>query len=264
MEPWRDLINADLGELNYETFVETTQGVQAFVRAEDYSIAELNLLIESYRNNCQISYSTKEIESINWNEEWEKNFDPIVVSEKCIVRATFHNLDKKYDYDIVINPKMSFGTGHHATTHLMIEELLSMNIEGQNVLDMGCGTSILAILASKLEAKEILAIDYDEWSVNNSIENIALNEIDNITVKKGSNELLHGNQFNLILANINLNVLRSQIPTYCEVLNNGGSILFSGVLVDDEDKLVAEITKNGLTIIEAKQRDKWMMIRCKK
>ena len=264
VEPWRDLISADLGGLNYESFVETKKGVQAFIRVEDYSKNALDLSLDNYKDDCETSYSIKEIESVNWNEEWEKNFNPIVVSDKCIIRATFHRLDKDYKYDIVIDPKMSFGTGHHATTYLMIEELLTMNIEGQNVLDMGCGTSVLAILASKLGAKEILAIDYDEWSVNNSIENVALNNVENIVVKEGSNELLHGNRFNLILANINLNVLLAQISSYVDVLKEGGSVLFSGVLEQDRDKLLVAIDESGLSVKEAKQKDKWIMLHCVK
>ena len=264
LEPWNDLISSDLARLNYESFIHTENGIQAFVRQDEYSENDLSLLLNEYSKSCVTSFTIKEITSINWNEEWEKNFSPIVVADKCIVRATFHNFNRKYDYDIVINPKMSFGTGHHATTHLMIEQMLKLEMKNQHVLDMGCGTSVLAILASKRDAKDVFAVDYDEWSVNNSIENIKLNNVDNVEVKQGSDEQLKGRHFNLILANINLNVLLAQIDTYSQVLEPSGSILFSGVLENDLNKLLERINHKGLSVIETKQKDKWTMIHCKK
>ena len=264
LEPWSDLISSDLGGFNYESFVQTENGIQAFIKIEEYYENDLSLLLNEYSESCETSYQIKEIESINWNEEWEKNFSPIVVADKCIVRATFHNLDRKYDYDIVINPKMSFGTGHHATTHLMIEQMLKLDIQNKSVLDMGCGTSVLAILAAKKAAKFVFAVDYDEWSVNNSIENIKLNNVDNVEVKQGSKELIRGGHFNLILANINLNVLLAQIETYYQVLEPKGSILFSGLLEKDLNKLLAKIKKLGLVVKETKQKDKWIMVHCEK
>ena len=135
VDPWNDLISSDLGRFNYESFIQTENGIQAFIKVEEYSENDLSFLLNEYSESCETSYQIKEIESINWNQEWEKNFSPIVVADKCIVRATFHNLDRKYDYDIVINPKMSFGTGHHATTHLMIEQMLKLDIQKQSILD---------------------------------------------------------------------------------------------------------------------------------
>ena len=264
LEPWHDLISSDLGGFNYESFIQTENGIQAFIKVEEYSENDLSLLLNEYSENCETNFKIKEIESINWNEEWEKNFSPIVVANKCIVRATFHNLDRKYDYDIVINPKMSFGTGHHATTHLMIEQMLKLDIQNQSILDMGCGTSVLAILASKKAAKVVFAVDYDEWSVNNSIENIKLNNVDNVEVKQGSEEQIKGGHFNLILANINLNVLLAQIETYYQVLEPKGSILFSGLLEKDLNKLLAKTKQLGLVVKETKQKDKWIMVHCEK
>lgn len=264
VDPWNDLISSDLGEIKYESFNQTENGIQAFIKAEEFSENDLSLLLNEYSESCETSYQIKEIESINWNKEWEKNFSPIVVADKCIVRATFHNLDRKYDYDIVINPKMSFGTGHHATTHLMIEQMLKLDMQNQSILDMGCGTSVLAILAAKKAAKVVFAVDYDEWSVRNSIENIKLNNIDNIEVKKGSEEQIIGGHFNLILANINLNALLHQIETYYQVLEPKGSIFFSGLLEKDLNKLLAKIKQLGLVVKETKQKDKWIMVHCEK
>ena len=264
LKPWHDLISSDLGGIHYESFIQTESGIKAFVKVEEYSENDLSLLLKEYSENCETNFKVKEIESINWNEEWEKNFSPIVVNDKCIVRATFHNLDRKYDYDIVINPKMSFGTGHHATTNLMIEQMLKLDIKNKSVLDMGCGTSVLGILASKKAAKAVFAVDYDEWSVNNSIENVKLNNVDNIAVKQGSEEQLKGGHFNLILANINLNVLLAQIETYYQILEPEGSILLSGVLEKDLNKLLVKIKHLGLVVKETKQKDKWIMVYCEK
>jgi ribosomal protein L11 methyltransferase len=262
--PWRELINADLGDIGFESFVDKEDGTQAFIRVDDFSEEKLTRLLESYNDSCKTTFSKKEIESVNWNEEWEKNFDPIFVGDNCVVRATFHQLEKQYPYDIIINPKMSFGTGHHATTHLMIQEMLTIDLKGTDVLDMGCGTSVLAILASKLEAKTVLAIDNDQWAVDNSVENIKLNNIENVETVRGSDDEFNGKRFNIILANINLNVLLAQIDSYYSAMLEEGVILFSGVLEKDVSKLYAAVKQIGFSIIDTKQKDKWVMVRCKK
>lgn len=262
--PWRELINADLGNIGFESFVDQEDGTQAFIRTNDFNEEKLIHLLESYNDSCETTYSKKEIESVNWNEEWEKNFDPIFVDDNCVVRATFHQLEKQYPYDIIINPKMSFGTGHHATTHLMIQEMLTIDFNGHDVLDMGCGTSVLAILASILEAKTVLAIDNDQWAVDNSMENVKLNNIQNVITVRGSDDEFTGKCFNIILANINLNVLLAQMDSYYKAMKEEGIILFSGVLEKDVSKLHAAVKQIGFSIIDTKQKDKWVMVRCQK
>ena len=209
-----DVLSALAGEIGFESFVECEGGVQAYIQQ---SLFDENALKEMLANfpvpDTKITYTITEPEDKDWNEEWEKNFfQPIVIDNRCVIHSTFHHDYPHAEYDIVINPQMAFGTGHHETTSSILGELLDADLKGKSVLDMGCGTSILAILASMRGADPVTAIDIDDWCVNNSRDNIALNHISNITVELGDASLLKGRKpFDIIIANINRNILLNDI-----------------------------------------------------
>jgi ribosomal protein L11 methyltransferase len=259
--PAREVLIAELAELGFESFVEMEEGLKAYIQEEDFQPAMLESLMASEIEDLQISHTTKLIQDENWNAEWEKNFEPINVEDKCMVRAPFHSLEGSFEYDLIIEPKMSFGTGHHDTTYQMIAELMALDVKNKTVLDMGCGTGVLAILAKKMGAQSVLGIDIDDWAYENSIENFERNKCTDITCLKGGAELLAGHSFDIILANINRNILVRDIPLYAASLNGGGEILFSGFYTMD----VPEIQKlaDGLNweLVNRREKNEWCMLR---
>ena len=230
LEVGRDILIAQLSEIGFESFVETDSGLEAYIQEGEFDEQELTKIPLFEHEDFQISYQTKFIKDQNWNEIWEQSFEPIMVNNTCYVRAPFHEPVKDTEFDIVIEPKMSFGTGHHETTHLMIEELLGMNLENQSVLDMGCGTGVLAILSKKKGAGYVEAIDIDEWAYNNTLENVERNNTNDINVLLGGAECLKDQQFDVIIANINRNILTNDMSHYYKVLKSNGSLLLSGFL----------------------------------
>ena len=206
-----------------------------------------------------IDYTFEEIGQVNWNEEWEKNFVPIDVDGKCHVRAPFHPKTNA-EYDILIEPKMSFGTGHHETTHMMIQQLLSMDVTGLKTLDMGCGTAILAILAEMKGAQPIDAIDIDNWCYLNSIENAERNDCKHITVYEGEAALLKDKKYDLIIANINRNILLNDMQAYVDCLNPKGTLLLSGFYTEDIPFIDASCTEKGLTYVKKFERNNWVSL----
>lgn len=255
-----EILIAELGEKAFESFTETETGIDAFVQKElwDETILDGIYILQSEEFN--INYTFEEIEQINWNEEWEKNFEPIEVDGKCHVRAPFHPKTEA-EFDIVIEPKMSFGTGHHETTHMMIQHLLEMDVNGLNTLDMGCGTAILAILAEMKGAQPIDAIDIDNWCYLNSIENAERNNCKHINVYEGDAALLQGKKYDLIIANINRNILLNDMQSYVDCLNAGGTILFSGFYEEDIPFIDNSCTEKGLTYIKKFQRNNWVSLK---
>jgi ribosomal protein L11 methyltransferase len=221
------LINA-LGEIGFDTFEELELGFKAYIPVDNFDEAVLIEQLTPYRELFTFSYEVTLIPQKNWNEVWESNFEPIEIGDKIYVRATFHAPKPAFPYEIVIDPKMAFGTGHHQTTSMMLALMLENEYKGKNVLDMGCGTGILAIMASKLGATRVTAIDYDPVCYESTIENSALNNIDNITPLCGSKEVIPNEQYDTILANINRNILLDQMERYAEVLKPEGEIYFSG------------------------------------
>lgn len=258
IEPWTEILIAMIASLPFESFVENEKGFAAYIPSElDEEEAVKNIL--STLEDVQVSYVRQEIEQQNWNEEWEKNFEPILVNDQCAIRADFHAPYENIPYEILITPKMSFGTGHHSTTHLMVEYILENNFEGKDLLDMGCGTSILAILAMKKGANYAECIDIDEWAVENSIENAKKNNV-HIDAKMGDASLLGNKNFDTILANINKNILMRDIPKYVEVLNDKGDLFLSGLLDIDFNDILAKCNDNGLKFVSKKQRNEWIAL----
>lgn len=255
----QDLLINDLAEIGFNTFEDTESGFAAFIDFQDYSKANLTAVLSQFEGEFTYTYTVAEIAAQNWNEEWEKNFEPLTISEECYVRATFHPAQPQYPYEIVIDPKMAFGTGHHQTTTMMMQYLLSFDVKDKTVLDMGCGTGILAILASKKGAKTLVAIDYDEVCYQSTLENAALNGIENIKAVCGGKEVIPATSFDVILANINRNILLDQIATYATVLNSKGSIFFSGFYESpDLEMITAACEKFGMFYTTHQKNGDWV------
>lgn len=259
IEPWREILMALLAEGEFESFSDTESGLNAYVLSH---LDEENFVQETIASlsEIQIDYSRTEIEQKNWNEEWESNFHPIFVNDQCYIRSEFHEAKPEFPYEIIIQPKMSFGTGHHSTTHLMVEYILENEFEGKDVLDMGCGTSILAILAKMKNAGYVEGIDIDEWSVENSIENAERNKVE-ITVKLGDVSLLGQRKFDIILANINKNILLADIPSYVKDLQEGGDLYLSGLMDFDLEDIRQRCEEHGLKFVSKKQRNEWIALK---
>lgn len=259
LEMGRDILTAELANVGFESFVDTEEGIQAYIQKAEFKIDAIERMNILKNDDFIIKYFIKTIKEQNWNAEWEKNFEPINVIDKCYIRAPFHKPIPSIQYDIVIEPKMSFGTGHHETTYLMVKRALDIDFSGKKVLDMGCGTGILAILAKLKNAKHVIAIDIDDWAYNNAIENINYNEI-KAEVKLGGAEDIEGNDFDLIFANINRNILLKDMNAYCAALKKGGSILLSGFFKSDVDILLLETKKYGLDIVYTSNKNDWTML----
>lgn len=262
IDPWRDILVAYLSEGNFDSFEDTEDGVSAFVQTQlDHEEFVEQVLSEF--TQVEINYTRTEIEQVNWNEVWESNFQPILVNDQCYIRAEFHEKKPEIPYEVIIQPKMSFGTGHHETTHLMVEYILEVDLKDKSVLDMGCGTSILGILAKMRGAKYVEGIDIDEWSIENSIENAERNQVE-LTVKLGDASILGETTFDTIIANINKNILMADIPKYVEVLHSThGELLLSGLMYFDFDDIVAKCEECGLELISKKQRNEWIALHFK-
>lgn len=259
IQDWqKDLLIAELGDIGFDTFEDNEGGFAAYIPSSNLDIQSLETLLLGHVSGYQLDYVVNEVEDQNWNRLWESNFNPILVDDLCYVRATFHESRPDYKFEIIIDPKMSFGTGHHQTTSMMISFILANDFVDKRVLDMGCGTGILAILASKKGAITLLAVDYDPICVESVEENKALNGIHNIESCLGSKEVIEGEEFDTILANINRNILLDQIDIYKSVLRPQGELYLSG-FYDGED---FDILKNkcetvGLFFHEKKMLDNW-------
>ncbi|HTN21840.1 MAG TPA: 50S ribosomal protein L11 methyltransferase [Pelobium sp.] len=261
----KDVLIAVLGEINYDTFEETEDGFKAYINEADFNKDLLESSIEPYTNDFDFSYTTNHVEQQNWNEVWESNFEPIEIKDQVYVRATFHQPKPAFKYEIVIDPKMSFGTGHHQTTAMIMEYLLETDIKDKCVLDMGCGTAILAILASKLGAKSLVAIDYDPICYESTLENTSLNNVENLKALCGSKEVIPNEQYEIILANINRNILLDQIESYARVLVSGGEIFFSGFYEEPDLQMITEeANKYGINYVSHKKKDLWVAAKFRK
>ena len=259
LEPAVEILIAELGYAGFESFVENEDGVTGYIQKDEWCSDILDDIQILNSDEFKITYTFEEIEQINWNAEWEKNFNPIVVDDICAVRAPFH---EKFDtkYDIVIEPKMSFGTGHHETTYMMIQHILKNDFNNKSVLDMGCGTAVLAILAELKSAKSIDAVDYDNWCYLNSLENVERNNCKHITVIEGDASVLH-KKYDIIIANINRNILLNDMETYVSCLNKKGSLFLSGFYSNDIPLIQAECEKNMLKFEEKLERNNWVSLK---
>jgi len=259
-EPATEILIAELGEVGFESFVENEEGVEAFIQKTDWNEHILEDIYVLNSNEFQISYEMQEIEQTNWNIEWEKNFNPIQVDDMVSIRAPFHE-NPNLKYDIVIEPKMSFGTGHHETTHMMVQHLLELDVTGKKVLDMGCGTGILAIFAKMKGAQPIDAIDNDNWCYQNSLENVERNNCKHIAVYEGDASLLKNKKYDVIIANINRNILLNDMDVYASCLNEKGVILLSGFYKEDIPIIDAEVSKYGLKLGKQIERNSWVALK---
>ncbi len=259
-EEWlRDVLTAQLGEIGFESFVETETGFEAFIPANQYEDKNLKTVLEAYKESFSFEIYIEKIADKNWNEEWEKNyFKPLVIANNCVIRAPFHTDFPKTKYEIIIEPNMAFGTGNHETTSMMLEYILENNFETKTVLDMGCGTGILGILASLKGATKITAIDIDEWSFNGTKENAALNNIQNINTKQGDVSLLGSEKYDFIFANIQRNVLLADLPVYSECLKTNGKIFLSGFYKEDISAIKKRAEEFGLKDLGYKQKNNWV------
>lgn len=258
-----EILTAELAELGFDTFEETPKGVDAYILTNLYDEKAIQTLVENYANLASVQYKVEQIAKVNWNEEWEKNYDPIVVNKQCRVRATFHEPDDSFTHEIVITPKMSFGTGHHATTQSMLTLQLESDFQNKSVLDVGSGTGILAILASKLGATHIEATDIDQWCVENGLENFQLNAMQGIKFHKGAITTLNLEkvEYNIVLANINKNVLLEEIPHYAKLLRAKGVLFLSGFYESDVEDIKNMANNYNLSLEKSVNKDNWVALK---
>lgn len=259
-QPGVEILIAELGYAGFESFVETEEGVTAYIQKEDLNTNILDDIQVLNSEEFDITYTFEEIEQTNWNAEWEKNFNPIVVDNICAVRAPFHD---KFgtEFNIIIEPKMSFGTGHHETTHMMIQHILKNDFTNKSVLDMGCGTGVLAILSEMKGANRVDAIDYDNWCYLNSLENVQRNNCKTITVIEGDASVLRNKRYDIIIANINRNILLNDMEVYVSCLNKNGMLFLSGFYEEDIPIIKTKCEKHLLKFEEKLERNNWVSLK---
>ncbi len=256
--PEMEILMAQLGEIGFDSFMESDNGLLAYIPVDVFNESQLSSLVKPNQGQSAVDYNIKTIKEKNWNEVWESNYDPVNIKDLVYIRAPFHDKKPTFKYEILVDPKMSFGTAHHETTSLMIEMMLDENIVGKKVLDMGCGTGILAILAEMMGASEIEAIDNDEWAYLNSKENIEKNNCEKIYVQMGDASLLKSVGYEYILANINRNVLLVDIATYATHMVKNGILLLSGFYTEDLDLIESSASKSNLNLIRKKVKNNWV------
>ena len=260
VQPGAEILIAELGMLDFESFEETESGVKAYVQKKDWNENILENLFILNSQEFQVSYTYKEIEQVNWNAEWEKNFEPIHVEDQVSVLAPFHQ-KTSLPFQIIIEPKMSFGTGHHETTYLMIKHLIDLDLKEMSVLDMGTGTGILAIFSEMKGASCVDAIDIDEWCYLNTQENTLKNNCKKITAYQGDASMLKDQKYDLVIANINRNILLNDMDVYDKVLNQKGTLLLSGFYTEDIPFIQQRTQDLGLKITETYTKNNWVGLR---
>lgn len=254
-----EIIMAELSSTGFDSFMEDENVLHAYVDSVLYRKEVVDELLARYFPGRSISWTVEEMENKNWNEEWEKNFEPVIIKDQCAVKASFHKLEKQFPYEIIINPKMSFGTGHHETTSMMIEQQLEADHKNKKVVDAGSGTGVLAILAEKLGSSHVVAYDIEDWAFENLKENINLNGCRNIIAAQGVIDTIKFTYttYDLILANINKNVLLKEIPAYSRLLKEGGLLIVSGFYLEDIPDIENVCKTSSLKRINQKDRNKW-------
>ena len=264
VNPFADIIVAKLNEIDFESYAEDANGVKAYVQTLLLNENAVKEIISEVAELCELTFSISKVKQENWNKQWESNFEPVVINDKCVIRANFHQPIPDVDFEIIITPKMSFGTGHHETTSLVMNEMFSLDFNNKSVLDMGCGTGVLAILASKLGANSLVGIDFDQWAVENAEENSVLNSIDNIDYIHGDADAIGDATFDIIVANINRNIILQDIEKYVGAMNEKSEIIFSGFLKEDIPLILEKSEQLGLDLVVSKNKNKWQMLHLKK
>jgi len=260
----QDLFIHELSNIGFDTFEQTDEGFKAYIPESNFNPLELETLLLNLDSDLRVNYQLSTIGAQNWNALWESNFQPIFIKDKVCVRATFHKSHPDYPIEIVIDPKMAFGTGHHQTTSLMMEYILEENFENKTVLDMGCGTGILGILAANLLAKNIVSMDNDPTCIESSKENQQLNKIVNMDVREGSVNAIPDLQFQIILANINRNILLEHLSYYSRAIEQGGELFLSGFYQgEDLELLKKEAIAYGFEFVDFKTLDNWVAAKFK-
>jgi len=261
-EPWNEILVAQLSELDFESFVEEEPFLKAYIQTDLLDENQVNkLVLDLKTENNHISFTFQEIKQQNWNAVWESQFEPVYVGEKLLIKAPFHNIEDFNGLVIEIEPKMSFGTGHHQTTHLMCEQILSMDLKDCSILDMGAGTGVLSILAEKLGSNYIEAVEIEEWSAENCAENATRNLCTKITSLFGDYDVVSNQLFDVILANINKNVLKSHLPFYSSKIEKDGILLLSGFFTTDNEELIAAANKVGFEFVVNHQKENWSLLK---
>jgi ribosomal protein L11 methyltransferase len=262
-EETAEILMALLGDLPFEMFEENSEGVKAYVKKKDYS-EDIDAYLAELQDSIDFSFEKNEIEGQNWNEVWESNFHPLRIGDFCGIRATFHDSLQPIEHELIINPKMAFGTGHHETTHLMIEAMQFLDIKGKTVLDYGCGTGILSFLAKKLGAGELEAIDNDYPAYESTVENAEINDTPLEKIKLGTLDEVEGTDFEIILANINRNVITASLLGLYQKLKKGGTLVTTGFLDADEAIMLEEFAKNNFTVLDKTARGYWICFKLTK
>ena len=259
-EPWNEVLVAYLSDVDFESFQENENKVQAYIQEDLLNEELVNQIIDEVQSQgLSLTFEKKQIEEENWNAVWESQFEPVFVEDKLLIKAPFHDISNFQGMTIVIEPRMSFGTGHHQTTYLMCSGMLKSEFEGKKVLDMGAGTGVLAILAEMLGASSVTAIEIEPWSAENCAFNAEKNNCKNVLSIEGGVEKIEGT-FDHILANINKNVLKSQMKDYANALNKGGKLFISGFFTSDNEELIEVATAQNLTHIESNEKEGWSML----
>ncbi|MDR7129953.1 ribosomal protein L11 methyltransferase [Algoriphagus sp. 4150] len=257
LEEFREILIAELSMLGFDSFLETEEGIDAYTLESDFDRQAFDEVIAQYQEKAELILEEGVMPKVNWNEEWEKNYDPIVVDELVYVRASFHPSRPEFTHEIVINPKMSFGTGHHATTFQMLRHQGEIDHLGKRVLDVGSGTGILAVMAHLLGASEVKAFDIDDWCVDNGNENFDLNGLTTRMELGTIREVNPQGEFEIILANINKNVLLDEMGIYADLLKANGHLLLSGFYTEDVEDLNNCAKPLGLELISQQSKDNW-------
>ena len=260
VNPYADILVARLNEIEFESYSEVEGGIRAYVQTQLLDTDAAKEILSEISKLTKVSFKINKVEQKNWNAEWESNYSPVVINDSCVIRAHFHNNFPALKYEIIITPKMSFGTGHHQTTLLMVNEMFNLDLKEKFILDMGSGTGVLAILASKLGARHLIAIDSDEWAFKNAKENSQLNNISNINFIHGDINDIGDTKFDVVLANISRNVILNDIEIYVDQMKDDGEILLSGFLKEDIPLILEKTGQLGLELVVVKNKDKWQML----
>jgi ribosomal protein L11 methyltransferase len=264
LEPWRDVLVDGLGELGFDSFQETEQGVLAYIPGTRFDQAAVLGFLHAFAGQVRVKHGHRTIGGRNWNSEWERSFQPVEVGRMVRIRAEFHARVEGFVHDIVITPRMAFGTGHHATTRMMVEAMLPLEMADRTVCDLGCGTAVLAILAERLGAAQVHAIDNDAQAVVNARENAGLNGCERVVVDNGDVHLLRPASCAVILANIERNTLLRDMLTMRDALVPGGVLLLSGFVVADAPLMVDAVREAGMVPAESLHQGEWALIGCRK